>query len=230
MRRVASSETWIKPSTPGSSLTKAPKSAIRLTTPRTVDPTEYLASALAHGLSTRSRIDRPIFPVSLSTFLTMAWTCWPISRNSFGSLTLSHASWLTWTRPSTPWPISIKAPNSLIERTIPSTCAPGSSVSSIFDFSSAACFSITARRDKTRRRAWGTTSVTRLSSVWPIISSGLSIRHGLMRLIGIKPRIPATSHSSPPLFAAVHRASTIMPTSSWDQSSTVTARFAGATS
>ncbi|MFM9024569.1 MAG: hypothetical protein ACKON7_04405 [Planctomycetaceae bacterium] len=72
--------------------------------------------------------------------------------------------------------------------------------------------------------------MTRLSSVWPTISSRFSTRHTLTRLAGMKPRRPATSHSSPPLLAAVTFAATTMPAWTCDQSSTATAWWARATS
>src|SRR6266700_3603878 len=43
------SETWINPSTPGSSSTKAPKSITRVMVPRTRSPTLYLVGTESHG-------------------------------------------------------------------------------------------------------------------------------------------------------------------------------------
>ena len=228
--REAISETCTRPSIPGSSFTKAPNCAMRLTVPRTVAPRWYFSPACFQGLATRSRTERPIFPVCRSIFLTTTFIFWPRVSKSAGVSTRSQDNWLTCTSPSTPLPISTKAPKSRTDRTIPSSVSPISSVSSIFVRASAASLSTTARRESTSFLAAGTISVTRLSKVWPMSSARFSMRHGLMRLAGMKPRKPPTSHSRPPLFEPVTRASTIMPAWICDQSSTLTARLAKATS
>ncbi len=201
----------------GSSSTKAPNSAVRVTLPVATVPAGYFVSMSSHGLGSSCFMPRPSFIFSRSMRSTFTFTDWPGCSTLVASATRVQLISLTCTRPSTP-PRSTKAPKSFTERTIPWRTWPSASSFQSFALFSSRSLSSSARRLTTRLRSSGFTSATTQRSRWLTYCSTFSTRNSSMWLMGMKPRMPLTSTSSPPLLVAVTRASTIMPSATLDQS------------
>ena len=103
-------EIWTNPSIPGSNSTKAPKSLILTTLPKTAELTEYLSSTTLHGSGVKAFILKDNFFSSLSKLKILTSTISPIFNISSQELTCFHESWDKWIKPSIPL-ISAKAPN-----------------------------------------------------------------------------------------------------------------------
>ncbi len=151
------SETWIRPSSPCSSPTKAPKRTTFVTTPSTISPTRYRSSTVSQGSGNRSFKLRATRPCSRSTERTFTSTDWPQQTASEGCRTLPHESSDTWIRPSTP-PSSTKTPKRVMLVTTPETRLPGCNrARSAVRQPGPAC---AARCESTRRPRSGSNSIT----------------------------------------------------------------------
>ena len=148
----ANVEAWARPSTPGSSSTKAPKSARRVTRPARTWPTAYEAWTVDHGSALSCFSPRATFCPPSSTRRTLTVISCPGDRSCDGSLTRDHAISETWSSPCTPAPRSTKAPYSRTEATRPVSTAPATTfcrTSTALAFCSS---SSSARRETTRSR------------------------------------------------------------------------------
>ena len=115
----------------GSSSTKAPKSAVRVTLPLTTCPAGIRFGIVSHGLAVSCRSPRLSLRLSRSILSTSTLTGWPGCNTLVASATRVQLISLTCTKPSTP-PRSTKAPKSLTERTTPSRTWPSASSSHSF--------------------------------------------------------------------------------------------------
>ena len=94
-------EIWTKPSIPGSNSTKAPKSLILTTFPKTAEPSLYFSSTTLHGSGVSSLILNDNFFVSLSKFIILTSTIWPIFKTSSQDFMWLHEICDKWIKPST---------------------------------------------------------------------------------------------------------------------------------
>ena len=102
-------EIWTSPSIPGSNSTKAPKSLILTTFPKTAEPSLYFSSTTLHGSGVNSLILNDNFFASLSKFIILTSTIWPIFNTSSQDFIWLHEICDKCINPSTP-STSAKAP------------------------------------------------------------------------------------------------------------------------
>ena len=105
------SETCTSPSIPGSISTKAPKEVRFRTTPERTVPVGYFTGRASHGSSSICFIPSEIFSSDGSTLSTTASISSPMETSLEGCRTfrVQDISEM-WTRPSTPFSSSTKAP------------------------------------------------------------------------------------------------------------------------
>ncbi len=125
----AISEMWMRPSMPGASSTKAPKSASRVTVPETLSPRWKRSGTVSQGWGwscLRPMAMRRFSGLALSILRILASMVSPTERMSAGLATRCQAMSEMWRRASAP-PRSTKAPKSVRERTVPRTVWPSAS-------------------------------------------------------------------------------------------------------
>ena len=163
-RSSANSETCTRPSTPGATSTKAPKSAMRATVPWTIWPALWVLMKVASGSPLSCLIPSDARWLDASIDRTTTSTSCPSSKRVEGSgERCSQDRSLTCTSPSIPGATSTKIPKSVIERTGPFRRVPAG-----MDAPTSAHGSGSARlRLKLRRRLVTSTSSTTASTCSP---------------------------------------------------------------
>ena len=143
-----SSETWTRPSMPGSSSTNAPYGTRFVTLPLTFMLTGYFSAILSHGLSVFCLRPSETRSFSRSMSSTSTSTSWPTLSISLGWLSRLQLMSVMWSRPSRP-SRSMNAPKSVMFLTVPLTVLPFSMPPSSFARFSARSASMSSRRERT---------------------------------------------------------------------------------
>src|SRR5215210_7997124 len=203
----ASSEMWIRPSTPSATSTKAPKETSLVTRPGICYPTFTRSTISCHGSLRVCLRPSEILSRSRSTSRTLTSTSSPTSTTSLGWSTWFQESSLMWMSPSMP-SRSTNAPKSTRFETVPSTISPSCSVVRMRWRSSLRSSSSTALRLKTTLLRLRLSSMTLHSKRSPKNASRLRTRRISTRLAGRNPRKPM-SRIRPPLTTSMTGPSTV---------------------
>src|SRR5215207_6011546 len=203
----ASSEMWIRPSTPSATSTKAPKETSLVTRPWICCPTLTRSTISCQGSFLVCLRPSEMRSRSRSTSRTLTSTSSPTSTTSLGWSTCCQESSEMWIRPSIP-SRSTKAPKSTRLETVPLTITPSSREVRMRSRSSLRSSSSTARLDRTTLLRLRFNSMTLHSSLWPRNESRFLTRLMSTRLAGRKPRSPM-SRIRPPFTTSMTGPSTV---------------------
>src|SRR5215207_3586053 len=200
----ASSEMWIRPSTPSAN---APKETSFVTRPWICSPTLTRSTISCHGSFRVCLRPSEIRSRSRSTSSTFTSTSSPTCTTSLGWSTWFQDNSEMWIRPSIP-SRSTNAPKSTRFETVPRTIIPSSSEVRMRSRSSLRSSSRTARLLRTTLLRLRFSSMTLHSSFWPRKASRFLTRRMSTRLAGRKPRRPM-SRIRPPLTTSMTGPSTV---------------------